>query len=70
MNNDILFNFLKENDPGFKKYIEEEITINRENFNKALVLVYDFGSDSPASDVIELTEISDRLWALLREYHV
>ena len=65
-----LLDVLKEADPGFKKFLEEKVTINRENFDKALMAVYDLGPDSPASDIIELSEISAKLWHLLRIYHV
>lgn len=70
MKNNKLYNFLKETDPGFKNFLEEKITINRENFQRALASVYDLGPDSSASDITELTEISTNLWHLLREYHV
>lgn len=70
MNNKKLFDVLKEADPGFKEYLEEKITINRENFNKAIASVYDLGPDSTTNDIIELTEISTKLWSLLRLYHV
>ena len=69
MNNKLLI-LLKEADPDFKKYLEEKITINRENFDRALLDVYDLRPDSPASDIIELTEVSSKLWRLLRKYHV
>lgn len=70
MVNNILLNLLKETDPGFKKYCEEKITINRENFDRALMDVYGLNPDSPTRDIIELTQISTRLWFLLRKYHV
>lgn len=68
--NNTLLNLVKEVDPDFKKYLEEKITINRENFDRALLDVYGLSPDSPTSDIIELTETSCRLWRLLRKYHV
>lgn len=65
-----LLDLLKKTDPGFKKFLEEKITINRENFDRALIDVYDLGPDSPASDIIECSEISSKLWNLMRAYHV
>lgn len=70
MVNNKLLNVLKEIDPDFKKYLEEKITINRENFDKALLDVYNLRPDSPTSDIIELTQVSSNLWRLLRKYHV
>ena len=70
LKNNGLYDFLKEVDPDFKKFLEEKITINREGFQKAIASVYDLGPDSTASDIIKLTEISKNLWNLLRKYHV
>lgn len=61
---------LKETDPCFEEYCEEKITINRENFDNALMDVYGLNSDSPIRDIIGLTETATRLWNLLRQYHV
>lgn len=65
-----LLDVLKETDPSFKKFLEEKITINRENFDRALIDVFDLGPDSPASVIIELSGISTKLWDLMRAYHV
>lgn len=69
MNNKLL-NVMKEADPDFKKYLEEKIIINRENFNKALSDVYDISPDNPVSDMIELAATSTSLWRLLKKYSV
>lgn len=68
--NNLLFNLIKEADPDFKKYLEEKLTISRENFNSAFADAYGLGPDTSVSDTLELAETSVRLWRLLRKYHV
>ena len=43
MKNNKLLILLKETDPDFKNFLEEKITINRENFQNALASVYGLG---------------------------